>query len=451
MSATETYGYDDLQRLIGASRAWQGGLTDPAPQPDTYKYDDLGNITSKSDYGQVYVYGNQARSTNNAGPHAVASVSNNGTVKTTFGYDANGNMTQGDGRTIAFDNLDRPTQVVDGTYTTQFRYAPDGDRYVQSAKSTDTINEYYLGKTYERIEGGALPIDRTYVSGPVMIVREGPVREVRYRHLDRLGSLDAVTDAGAHEDVGDAHGYDAFGKPRARDWQSSGDQMQPGARQYTTERGFTGHEHLDDLYLIHMNGRMYDYRLGRFLSVDPFISGPVGSQSINPYSYIGNNPLSGVDPTGYTTNASEPPRECQGAANGKCSPKTNSAPEAPTGSHIVGLPSTSEANLTVSLVNATSVPSNYITFNGGQQQGSALPNASEAGSGGPSAAGQQSKEDSALDRLKASAEEAAYWLADKLDRIKQSVSEKIGLSAGRILKRTLTTRALSPAASPLVR
>jgi hypothetical protein len=48
-----------------------------------------------------------------------------------------------------------------------------------------------------------------------------------------------------------------------------------------------------------MNGRVYDYRLGRFLSVDPIISNPANSQSINPYSYIGNNPLSGKDPTGY--------------------------------------------------------------------------------------------------------------------------------------------------------
>ena len=48
-----------------------------------------------------------------------------------------------------------------------------------------------------------------------------------------------------------------------------------------------------------MNGRVYDYRLGKFLSVDPIISNPANSQSVNPYSYIGNNPLSGVDPTGY--------------------------------------------------------------------------------------------------------------------------------------------------------
>jgi hypothetical protein len=48
-----------------------------------------------------------------------------------------------------------------------------------------------------------------------------------------------------------------------------------------------------------MNGRAYDYQLGRFLSVDPIIQFPTNSQSLNPYSYILNNPLSGTDPTGY--------------------------------------------------------------------------------------------------------------------------------------------------------
>jgi hypothetical protein len=48
-----------------------------------------------------------------------------------------------------------------------------------------------------------------------------------------------------------------------------------------------------------MNGRMYDYQLGRFLSVDPVIQLPTNSQSLNPYSYIMNNPLSGMEPSGY--------------------------------------------------------------------------------------------------------------------------------------------------------
>ena len=66
-----------------------------------------------------------------------------------------------------------------------------------------------------------------------------------------------------------------------------------------TLRGFTDHEHIDEAQLIHMNGRVYDYNLGRFLSIDPLIQAPGNSQSLNPYSYIMNNPLAGTDPSGY--------------------------------------------------------------------------------------------------------------------------------------------------------
>jgi hypothetical protein len=49
-----------------------------------------------------------------------------------------------------------------------------------------------------------------------------------------------------------------------------------------------------------MNGRVYDYNVGRFLSVDPVIVDPTNTQAINPYSYVMNNPLSYTDPSGYT-------------------------------------------------------------------------------------------------------------------------------------------------------
>ena len=67
-----------------------------------------------------------------------------------------------------------------------------------------------------------------------------------------------------------------------------------------TRRGFTDHEHLDKAEIIHMNGRVYDYNVGRFLSVDPVIQSPTNSQSMNPYSYIMNNPMAGTDATGYS-------------------------------------------------------------------------------------------------------------------------------------------------------
>jgi len=66
-----------------------------------------------------------------------------------------------------------------------------------------------------------------------------------------------------------------------------------------TTRGFTGHEHADGLGIIHMNGRIYDPKLGRMLQADPFIQSPTNIQSLNHYSYVLNNPLSYTDPSGY--------------------------------------------------------------------------------------------------------------------------------------------------------
>ena len=66
-----------------------------------------------------------------------------------------------------------------------------------------------------------------------------------------------------------------------------------------TKRGYTGHEMLDTVGIVHMNGRIYDPTLGRFMQADPVIQFPHYSQGYNRYSYVLNNPLAYTDPTGY--------------------------------------------------------------------------------------------------------------------------------------------------------
>ena len=63
-------------------------------------------------------------------------------------------------------------------------------------------------------------------------------------------------------------------------------------------RGYGGHEMLTEFGLVNMNGRMYDYNLGRFLSPDNYVQLPHDSQSFNRYSYCLNNPLKYTDPSG---------------------------------------------------------------------------------------------------------------------------------------------------------
>lgn len=62
--------------------------------------------------------------------------------------------------------------------------------------------------------------------------------------------------------------------------------------------GYTGHEMMPDFGLVNMGGRLYDPRIGRFLSPDRYVQMPDNSQNFNRYSYCLNNPLKYTDPSG---------------------------------------------------------------------------------------------------------------------------------------------------------
>ncbi|MEJ2045375.1 MAG: RHS repeat-associated core domain-containing protein, partial [Reinekea sp.] len=51
--------------------------------------------------------------------------------------------------------------------------------------------------------------------------------------------------------------------------------------------------------LIHMQGRVYDPTIGRFLQADPFVQAPGQILSYNRYAYVWNNPLTATDPSGF--------------------------------------------------------------------------------------------------------------------------------------------------------
>jgi RHS repeat-associated protein len=91
--------------------------------------------------------------------------------------------------------------------------------------------------------------------------------------------------------------FDAWGLRRnAATWAPL---ASPFAGTQPTKRGYTGHEHLDNVELVHMNGRVQDPKLGLFISADPLVQAPYHSPSHNRYSYVWNNPASLVDPSGF--------------------------------------------------------------------------------------------------------------------------------------------------------
>lgn len=288
-SLTETFGYDSLNRLTTATVL--GGL------PKTATYDEIGNITHRSDVGD-YVY------TGCGGAHRVCYVGFAGKSI----YDGNGNLTSGNGRAVTWTSYNYPMQITKGTSTESFEYSPERERVrrtsVEGGQTTTTVYlnpRIDLGNTFEKTylpDNSVEYAHYVYAGGQVVgsaVALGAGAAEMRYFHTDHQGSIMAVSNAAGG--VAERLSYDAWGKRR---YPASNDDTCNVLDGESTGHGYTQHEHLDSVDLVHMNGRVYDPLIGRFISADPNVFYPDNLQDFNRYSYAHNNPLSFTDPSGFS-------------------------------------------------------------------------------------------------------------------------------------------------------
>ena len=290
----ESFEYDDLNRLEDIS-TYDSNDSSSLMHQTTVDYHANGNIAYKSDVG-TYQYG-----ANGAGPHAVTSAGGD----SGFTYDANGNQTSGKGRTLQYSSFDKLTSVTQNGHATTFNYGTGHSRYkrVDTDSSNNVTTTYYLGGI-ELIKKNNQFVEYRNNLGGVQITtdyNDDSNSETRYLYKDHLGSLDVITDANGA--LQESYSFDAWGKRRAiNSWNplSAADiQTHYINTDHTTNRGYTGHEQMYEVGLIHMNGRIYDPMLGRVLQADPVIQAPGNTQSYNRYTYVINNPLGYTDPSGF--------------------------------------------------------------------------------------------------------------------------------------------------------
>ena len=296
---TESFTYDNLNRLT-SSQVGTGAKR-------TVTYDALGNITRKSDVGS-YLYG-----LGSAGPHAVSFAGS-----ATFTYDAAGNLTRENRagtntRSLEYTPFNKVSRIVKGNHTVTFAYGPERARFKRTDTSgSNTTTTLYVGSVEKVTYSGSLYEYKRYIAGGAALITEKHETTVKdgvstetesetaqYLLKDHLGSVAVITNAlgGVDQELS----YDAWGQRRAPDdWTVLALLRRMDATQgRITPYGFTGHEMLDAVGVIHMNGRIYDPTLGRFMQADPVIQFPHYSQSWNRYSYVINNPLAYTDPSGY--------------------------------------------------------------------------------------------------------------------------------------------------------
>lgn len=276
---TEVFSYDGLNRLEKAQSS--GAVT----RTENVTYDKLGNIQNKYGVG-AYTYEAQQ-------PHAVSHADG-----VNYQYDASGNMIRRGNASVHYTSFGKPSHfLVDGSEHIRFSYGPDQARYYQWRQTSAGQSEevFYLNGYEEVVRQGNVK-QRAYVGNILVANAEQvgggePVIQEHYLLRDHLGSVQVIADADGN--VLERLLYDPWGKPR----KASG--LDDGSGSTVQDRGFTDHEHLAELGLIHMNGRIYDPKIGRFLSPDPVVQSPFFSQNYNRYSYVLNGPLFYTDPSGY--------------------------------------------------------------------------------------------------------------------------------------------------------
>jgi RHS repeat-associated protein len=283
---TERFYYDQLNRLDYSTLNGATNLD--------LAYDEIGNITQKSDIG---AYSYPASGPNSVRPHAVSSAGS-----ASYSYDNNGNMTSRPGTTMAWNVDNSVKYIAQGSIRSDFWYGGDGQRIKQvAAFATGSETTLYVGGMMEvvTLAGGERAYRHLIGAGGNSVIHTrwstGAVQNF-YVTTDSLGSDTNITDQTGSVVL--YQSFDAFGKRRKSNW-TAGTPLEMQAIANVTRHGYTGHEHLDNLGLIHMNGRVQDPTLGRFISADPFIQAPDYSQSLNRYSYVWNNPLSMTDPSGF--------------------------------------------------------------------------------------------------------------------------------------------------------
>jgi RHS repeat-associated protein len=219
----------------------------------------------------------------------------------TYSYDANGNLLSGGGRSYVWNAENQPTSITSGGVTETYQYDADGNRATRTRAGVTTT---YAWGAWEQVGTNAKKLYQ--FNGRVVAQRDGTTNAVIWIHPDHLGGSFITTTGSAA--ISESLVYNPWGQT-----------ISAGITQ--TSLNFTG-QRLDGTGLLYYNARYYDANLGRFISADTIVpgagsltvspndpvaagawsqrsGGPTNPQQLNRYSYVLNNPVNRIDPSGH--------------------------------------------------------------------------------------------------------------------------------------------------------
>jgi RHS repeat-associated protein len=269
------YTYDAIGELTHAVFT----SNNPAVVPNQdlqYSYDAAGNRTSAVVNGVTTLY-----VTNNLNQYTSVG-------SATYSYDADGNLIQvtdgGVTTTYAYDSENLLTGVSAPGHTTTYQYDPFGDRVAATDNGQTTrylVEPGILGDVVGQFEGAGNLVAH-YTQGIGLTSRVDAANVAAYFNFDATGNTVALT--GPTGGVLNRYAYTPFGTLLVRGETVANPFQAVGQFGVMAENNG----------LEFMRARYYQPTLGRFLQQDPLnVAGDV-----NLYRYVGNNPITRVDPSG---------------------------------------------------------------------------------------------------------------------------------------------------------
>jgi len=262
-----TWTYDNLWRLTNETIAGSAGANGSI----AYVYDSVGNRLSRT-------------SSVSGIPNQTSSYDDNDRLLAD-GWDSNGNTLTSSGNQYAYDSENRLLSL--NSNQAHYVYDADGQlvlRTVGGVTTTYVIDDQspngYTQVAEERVSGASI---KSYVYGPQRISMRD-ASGLHYYGSDAHSGVRVLMNAAGT--VTDTWDYDAFGNVITRTGTTAND---------FTYRG----ERLDSILLMSALGpRMLASTHGRFTTSDTYEPSIFNPTSFNRYTYVENDPIQKIDPTG---------------------------------------------------------------------------------------------------------------------------------------------------------
>ncbi|MGV0925010.1 RHS repeat-associated core domain-containing protein [Empedobacter tilapiae] len=294
-NTNESFEYDALDRLTKENI---NGVLDKE-----YVYDEKGRMVYNSDIGKYnYPTNNYKLNSINYNQKGINHLTNRG-----------GNIHQ-----IKFNSYKQATEIyLQGKDRISYDFNPFKSRsiayfgnenvdknarpyrkYYSSDNAVEIIKKDGIIKVVTYIDGD--PYSSSYIKVDQFNIASGTNNPNNYYlHRDYQGSIVALSNTDGR--VVEKRYFDAWGNIKQvvhTSWNGTAPTNTTNQSLGIIDRGYTGHEHLQSVGLIHMNGRLYDPLIRRFLSPDNFVQDPYNTQNFDRYTYVYNNPLIYSDPSG---------------------------------------------------------------------------------------------------------------------------------------------------------